>query len=242
MPRKTLETTDCDLKFSEGAEGTFEGYLSVFGNVDSYGDTVFKGAYKDTLSGRKRMPPMLLNHDARAVPVGVWDSMKEDDTGLRVKGRFLATDTGKEVHQAVKAGAMTGLSIGYRATKFEENDHGGLNLLKIDLREGSVVTMPAEDDARIDVVKFEEIFGLVEEIESEKEFELILRDAGYSRKMAKALMGQLKSICQRDVDEVIEQNKALKRKLAEFQSREERLNAGERAITLLDDMRKKHAS
>lgn len=237
MSRKTLEATECDLKFSDSAEGTFEGYLSVFGNVDSYGDTVFKGAYKDTLSGRKRMPPMLLNHDARAVPVGVWESMKEDDTGLRVKGRFLATDTGKEVHQAVKEGAMTGLSIGYRATKFEENDHGGLNLLKIDLREGSVVTMPAEDDARIDVVKFEELFGSVDEIGSQKEFELILRDAGYTRKMAKALMSQFKSICLRDVDETIEENKALRRKLSEFEGQQARIMAGESANNLLSEMR-----
>lgn len=200
MQKLDLGFDDCALKFASKDLGRFEGYLSVFGNVDSYGDTVFKGAYEDTLTSRKRMPPMLLNHDAYAVPIGVWKSMAEDDHGLRVVGEFTkGNPISDQVLAAVKHGAMSGLSIGYRAVDSKENKSGGVDLYKIDLREGSVVTMPAEDDARIDIVKYEDIFG---EIESFKDFELSLREVGCSRVMAKKMVSQFKEVCQRDVDEL----------------------------------------
>lgn len=196
-----------------------------------------KGAYVDTLKGKTRMPPMLLNHDQRSVPIGIWDSMKEDDTGLRVKGRMLSHDVAKQAWEAMKEGALTGLSIGYRATKFEENDHGGLDLLKIDLREGSVVTMPAEDEARIDVVKFEDMFGTIDSIETVKEFEIVLREAGHSREVAKRLVSQFKDVCQREADGLHEQIKALNAELDKYKTRDER-DAGSVSVNeLLERMK-----
>lgn len=219
MQKLDLLLEDCDLKFAK-SEGTFEGYLSVFGNVDSYGDTIIKGAYVDTLKDRKRMPPMLLNHDAFSVPIGVWKSMSEDDRGLRVQGELTKGNTiSEQVHASMKHGAMTGLSIGYRAIKAEENDHGGHDLHKIDLREGSVVTMPAEDAARIDVVKFEEEFG---QIESIRDFEYSLREAGCSRALAKHLVGQFKDISQREADDFQRQIQVLTDELQVYQKAQDR--------------------
>lgn len=212
---KSLDLSDCDLKFSK-SEGQFEGYLSIFNSVDSYGDTVIKGAYEETLAGRKRMPPMLLNHDSHSVPIGVWKSMVEDDTGLRVVGELTKNHSvADQVLASMKHGALTGLSIGYRAKKFEENEHGGLNLLKIDLKEGSVVTMPAEDGARIDVVKFEDM-----DIDSIKDFEYALRDVGCSQKTAKTLVSRFKELCQRDVGGLEEQIAGLKAELVKLRSAE----------------------
>lgn len=217
MQRKSLDLAECDLKFSK-SEGHFEGYLSVFGNVDSYGDTVMKGAYEETLAGRKRMPPMLLNHDARSVPIGIWKSMKEDDSGLRVVGELTkGNGVADQVYASMKHGAMTGLSIGYRATKFEENDHGGLNLLKIDLREGSVVTMPAEDDARIDVVKLED-FGTIDCV---KDFEFILREAGFSKTAAMSLIRQFKEVSLREVGDLQKQIQTLTAEINDMRSDEQ---------------------
>lgn len=215
MQHKSIDLTDCGLKFAKGDDGTFEGYLSVFDRVDSYGDTVKKGAYEETLAGRKRMPPMLLNHDAFSIPIGVWKSMEEDDVGLRVVGELTkGNPVSEQAYASMKHGAMTGLSIGYRAVKFEENDHGGLDLHKIDLREGSVVSMPAEDEARIDVVKFEEMYG---EIEAIKEFEWLLRDAGCSRKMANRLVSRFKELCQSDSDGLQDENQQLKQQVESLQ-------------------------
>jgi len=217
---KSLDLNDCDLKFSKDEDGQFEGYLSVFDSVDSYGDTVFKGAYTDTLEGRKRLPPMLLNHAMASVPVGVWKSMYEDDAGLRVVGELTKGNSeSQQVYAAMKHGAMTGLSIGYRPVEYKENDHGGLNLLKVDLREGSIVSMPAEDEARIDMVKYEELF---DDIDSMKDFEYVLRDVGLSRKAAKSLVSQVKSLCQRDAGNLEEQINELKRKLNVVERAEKR--------------------
>lgn len=222
MKHKSLDLNECDVKFSKDDDGSFEGYLSTFGSVDSYGDTIFKGAYEDTLKDRKRMPPMLLNHQAMSVPVGVWKSMQEDSVGLRVMGELTKGNSeAQQVYAAMKHGAMTGLSIGYRPVKYEENDAGGLDLHKIDLKEGSIVSMPAEDSARIDVVKYEELFS---NIESTKDFEYALRDAGCSRQVAKKLCSQFKDVCLRDAGGLKNELSELRQKLARYERTEKRKN------------------
>lgn len=73
-----------------GEDGTIEGYGSVFGVQDSYGDVVAHGAFKASLAAHKAggtMPAMLWQHDS-AVPIGVWTDMSEDDKGLKIKGRL----------------------------------------------------------------------------------------------------------------------------------------------------------
>ena len=220
MKSKSLDLNECDLKFSKDDDGSFEGYLSTFGSVDSYGDTIFKGAYVDTLTDRKRMPPMLLNHQAMSVPVGVWKSMVEDDAGLRVVGELTKGNSeSQQVYAAMKHGAMTGLSIGYRAVDFKANEHGGSDFFKIDLREGSIVSMPAEDSARIDVVKYEDIF---DDVKSVQDFEYALRDVGCSRSVAKKLCSQFKEICLRDVGTLEDELTQLKQKLSVYERIENR--------------------
>ena len=121
----------------------------------------------------------------------------------------------------MKHGAVTGLSIGYRKVEFEENDHGGFDLHKIDLREGSVVSQPAEDAARIDSVKLEDF-----KLETLKDFEEALREAGLSRNAAKMFLGRMKQENQREVDELrsqIEELEQLVKTLGEAGAKRDRL-------------------
>ncbi len=47
------------------------------------------------------------------MPIGVFDSIKEDDHGLYVKGRLaLQTQAGGEAYELFKMGALDGISIG----------------------------------------------------------------------------------------------------------------------------------
>lgn len=185
-----------EVKFAAaGAPGAFEGYGAVFGNIDAYGDVIQKGAFKDTLKDwgkSKKLPPMLVQHggwmmtDMDALPIGMWDGMSEDDTGLYVKGRLINLDTerGKTIHGAMKEGALDGMSIGYRAKEFSlgtKPDEPRRTLKKIDLMEVSVVTFPANGKARVSSVKGA---GLIKTI---REFEDFLRDAGFSNAQAKAI-------------------------------------------------------
>ena len=195
----------CELKFSNSKAGEFEGIASIFGGVDSYGDTILKGAYSDTLK-KDRTPSMFVNHDSHQVPVGDWVELSENDDGLHVVGRIdMNHKDGPTVYSALKRGAMSGMSIGYKVAKGGgvENDNGGQDLSKIILKEISVVNFPADDFARVSNVKTE-ILGL----KTLKDFEMFLRDSGgFSRSMATAYTSQIKKLLQSDsvaVDEIAE--------------------------------------
>jgi uncharacterized protein len=159
-------------------EGIVEGYGSVFDVVDSYDDVVEKGAFNRTLK-EGRAPAMLWQHDT-AEPIGVWESLREDDTGLFVKGRFAKTQRGQEAFELVKIGALTGLSIGYSVKDARLEKNGVRVLTDIELWEVSPVTFPANDAARITRVK-------AGDIKTERDFERFLRDAGFSRTDAKRI-------------------------------------------------------
>lgn len=185
----------CDLKFDSKKAGEFEGYASVFGGVDSYGDTIIKGAYEKSIkSGRKVSG--FINHDSYAIPVIDWLKMTEDDTGLLVHGKVdLNHKDGPTVYSALNRGAMDGLSIGYTVPKGggTENDTGGMDLTEIKLKEISVVNFPADESARISVVKHN-----IELIETFRDVEQCLRDAGYSKSAALVFVSRIKEIARRD--------------------------------------------
>lgn len=174
-----METKFLNLEWKAADGGMIEGYGSVFDTVDQGGDIVAPGAFSNSLkSGRK--VKMLMQHDPFDV-IGVWDALEEDANGLRVKGRLLtAVQKGAEAYELVKAGAIDGLSIGYRTVK--SMDRGGKRVIKeAELWEVSLVTFPMNELARVDAVKAAEM--------SERELERMLtRDAGLSRSVAQRLM------------------------------------------------------
>ena len=128
------------------------GYASLFGKADQGGDVVGKGAYAKSLtslSARGNSVKMLWQHDPNQ-PIGVWDEVREDDTGLWVKGRILKdVEKGREAAALIEAGAIDGLSIGYRTVRAMKNDAGGRLLSELELWEVSLVTFPMLPDARV---------------------------------------------------------------------------------------------
>jgi HK97 family phage prohead protease len=178
-------------------EGTIEGYGSIFGNVDSYGDVVAKGAFTRTLEeskGSGRMPAMLWQHNPDE-PIGVWTSMSEDAKGLYVKGKLAETQRGREALALIKMGALSGLSIGYSTVAADYDTGKDIRVLTdVDLWEVSPVTFPANDKARITAAKSAEI-------KTRRDFEGFLRDAGFSRAEAKRIASHGFDPDQRDADE-----------------------------------------
>ena len=115
MPTPEHKFTALDLKRVD-PDGTFSGYASLFDTEDMGRDIVLPGAFRDSL--QKRGPAgikMLYQHNP-AEPIGVWESLKEDSRGLLAKGRLmLAVARAREVLALMRAGALDGLSIGFRA-------------------------------------------------------------------------------------------------------------------------------
>jgi HK97 family phage prohead protease len=166
-----------ELKREPDNDGIFEGYASVFGVVDQGMDVVERGAFRKSLGSRK--VKMLWQHDM-SQPIGVWDTIQEDERGLFVRGRLLKeVDKGREAMALLRAGAIDSMSIGYRTMEaVAEGDGRVRKLTEIDLFEVSLVTFPMLPDAKITAVKA---------IQTERDFERFLRDAGYSRSQAVAL-------------------------------------------------------
>ncbi|ROU02396.1 HK97 family phage prohead protease [Histidinibacterium lentulum] len=128
-----------------------EGYASLFGLPDQGGDTVLAGAYGASLralSAKGGKVKMLWQHDP-AQPIGVWDEVREDGRGLWVKGRLLPeVARAREAAALIGAGAIDGLSIGYR-TKKAQGGKGGRLLSELELWEVSLVTFPMLPEARV---------------------------------------------------------------------------------------------
>lgn len=140
---------DAELALKDGAE--IAGYASLFGAADQGGDVVQAGAYGGSLQRLARAGrgvKMLWQHDP-AKPIGVWDEVREDARGLYVRGRLLTeVQAAREAHVLLKAGAIDGLSIGYRTLRAEKA--AGQRLLhEIELWEVSLVTFPMLPEARV---------------------------------------------------------------------------------------------
>jgi HK97 family phage prohead protease len=138
------------LSVSEGH--VISGYASLFGQTDQGGDVVQQGAYAASLARLKaagRSVKMLWQHDP-AQPIGLWDEVREDARGLWVSGRIItAVDRGREAAALLGAGAIDGLSIGYRTQKSTRSDSGARILTQIELWEVSLVTFPMLLEARV---------------------------------------------------------------------------------------------
>jgi HK97 family phage prohead protease len=192
--KRQLKVRDFALAVKASAvsdDGTFEGYGSVFGVVDSYQEVVAAGAFTESiaeLAAKDRTVPVLWQH-RQDQPIGVYTELKEDDTGLAVKGQLLIDSVAqaKEAHALLKAGAVTGLSIGYWVRESTYDEKTGIRTLtKLDLVEVSLVTFPANDDARVEAVKFKLAHGQLPNI---REFEKLLREAGFSKSQAAVVAG-----------------------------------------------------
>ena len=163
--------------------GVFEGYGSVFGNADWYGDVVMPGAFANSLAkwrAKGKLPPLLWQH-AHDKPIGIYEDVAEDEHGLRVRGRLLVDEVAlaREAYALLKAGAVSGLSIGYNTVREEYDQREKVNHLKeVELWETSLVTFPANEDATVSSVK------------TIRDFERFLRDAGFSRNEAKRIASQ----------------------------------------------------
>lgn len=238
MQRKNISLGEMEVKFA--ANGGFSGYASVFGGVDSYGDTIEAGAYQGVIdrikSGRSIMPKMFVNHLSWDIPVGKWTNIVEDSKGLYMEGEFTKGNPQAEiVKAAMQHGTVDGLSIGFIIGDYEEIDgsdydddeyddmrqRGRLRVIKSikELPEVSIVTYPADGNARIDLTS---VKSALDNISTVRDFEKFLREvAGFSNslaretaKSARAVFSQLEVEKTSSLPEELKRDDDLQRQLA----------------------------
>ena len=196
-------------------KGTFTGYGSIFGNEDQGSDIMQKGAFTKSLEQRPASKVKLLYQHKTDEPIGIFETMYEDEKGLFVKGRLaMGTQKGREAYELLKMGALDGMSIGFRADPdkqgYNENKRGTRTLKEVDLMEISLVTFPMNERALIENVKASQ--------KSIREWEKILREVGsLSRTEAKIGAKALsESLSQRDAGDNNKQLATLINKVADI--------------------------
>lgn len=150
---------------SLGNTGLFSGYASIFGFVDNQLDLVLPGAFENTLDDKNggRDIKLLWQHDM-AEPIGYFDKIAEDERGLYVQGCLLLdVQKGREAYSLMKAGAVSGLSIGYNTVQSNLDPQTGIRMIaELDLYEVSLVTFPANELAQVAEVKADDDYTQME--------------------------------------------------------------------------------
>lgn len=147
-----------DLK-SLDEKGRFAGYASVFNVVDAQRDIILRGAFSNTIHKGFSHVKFLWQHQ-QDEPIGVISALAEDTHGLYVQGRLLLNvQRGQEAYSLLKAGAISGLSIGYSPVRYRTDPESGVRLLsEVDLWEISLVTFPANSNASVTLLKSQAVW------------------------------------------------------------------------------------
>ncbi len=157
----------------DSSDYQFEGYLSTYGNTDRDGDVMTKGCFDESLQ-KKSTVPMLWNHDRNSV-IGKLE-LSSDNVGLAVKGFLnLNDEKARNILDLLKMGALDSMSVGFIIDEYvpidEKRPFGGWEITKAEVLEGSIVTVPANDQAVIQNVKN------LEEKGGEKELKELVKSA-----------------------------------------------------------------
>ena len=145
-----------ELQDIDDKTGIVKGYGSIFGNIDSDGDIITKGAYTKTISENGNRVKYLYQHQMDK-PLGKMVNLYEDEKGLMFEAEIPKTQLGKDVLELMKAGVITENSVGILPMQKEGCPDGMENcyrkLTEVKLYEISAVTLAANDEAMILDVK-----------------------------------------------------------------------------------------
>ncbi|MCA1800159.1 MAG: HK97 family phage prohead protease [Actinobacteria bacterium] len=189
-------------------KSTVVGYASRFGNVDSYGDIVVKGAFKRTIDHNGKRVKSLMHHDAVSV-VGKPVAMYEDDSGLYTETKVSDTALGRDLLTLIADGVIDEMSIGYIPVVEEYDSKAEVNLVKeVKLIEYSFVTLAANPEARIQGLKG--TAAMSEVVSSMKRMEKALRDGTFVTdevpEAIEFIVKYWRSVLESTSEEVVENN------------------------------------
>lgn len=143
---------------------TLEGYAAVFNTettIDSwegqFREQIAPGAFKRTLD--HRMPVLQFDHGQHpligSLPIGAIRSIREDGRGLKVRARLADNWLVEPVRDAIRDGAITGMSFRFRVIDDEWSDQRAATPLRtireVELFEVGPVVFPAYEATSVGV-------------------------------------------------------------------------------------------
>jgi HK97 family phage prohead protease len=154
MDTKKVKPVEQDGKIVDYRDVTIKGYLSTFNNVDRDGEAVERGAFKETIKTfMGGNPVMLIQHRNNVGDIaGKFVVMREDDKGLYVEAEVSNSPALADVRFKIMEGSLRTMSIG-GIWHYKED---GRTIFKVDLFEGSLVAIPANPKAIIQVRELNE--------------------------------------------------------------------------------------
>lgn len=141
------------VKTDEVQPGWFKG-IATTPKLDSYDDIIAAGAFRDSILTRGVTGPsgikLLAQHNSDQ-PIGNWKTLEYVGDKLVVEGQLdLQDKNGKEYHQYLVTDKVGCLSVGFRTVERTYNEDTWVRTItKGDLREISIVTFPANEEAII---------------------------------------------------------------------------------------------
>lgn len=190
----------------DAQEWRVKGYATKFGNLNSYGFKIGKGAYEKLIAAGVQ-PLMFYNHLTHSqVPLGRWESLAEDSRGLKVEGVMTqGVSMASDVYAALKAGTLNGLSvsIGWAEEDMAFDAKGAMTLTQIrSLDEISIVTYPSDSKARVtETLSADEIDDRIEKIETVRDLESFFRSTvNLSKRQSGWLLSKAKTCFASETD------------------------------------------
>lgn len=135
--------------------GNFEGYASVFNNVDLGDDIIVAGAFTKVKTTRAGRLKLALFHDLTRL-VGSAE-FNQDDYGLFLKGKInLNVSYARDAYELMKEGTLDSMSIGFNTlhADYEERQGRAVRVIKeAELWEASIVPFGMNPEAQVISVK-----------------------------------------------------------------------------------------
>lgn len=183
---KTLTLDEWNIKADADDEApSISGYVSIFGNKDSYGDIVHKGAFSKNLKKGGGKRPLLVDHNPSFNgTVGIAE-LEEDDKGLKFKGYInedvqAGRDLMAHLRFAKKRKMKIGTSFGYFISKSdpldEQNPWNGLNLRELEVFEATITQFPANPKAGVSMPSVKSTEVLIKQFLANPDAVKALRD------------------------------------------------------------------
>lgn len=171
----------------------FEGLASTFDNIDLVDDIIERGCFTDSL---KEFTPIILWQHETDEPIGMPDIVQENNDGLYTLVRLPKDDTlvsGRVIPQ-MRVGSIKTMSIGFRVVEYFIDQEGIRHLVKVILKEISLVTFPANPLAVVTGFKGEELEIVDVEkaklVTTKRDFEKCLRESGVFTKDASCILAK----------------------------------------------------